>query len=127
MKKLILMLAVAFVISGCTKKEKGDKGDRGAAAGQFQTISGNVVSNDQTIFVPMLDASSNMVTVYLLDSSAAAELPYFLPAAGVNAFYVAGIGSVRIFNAQLAGALTYSIVVINPVSSAGLSGLSRLE
>ncbi len=108
MKKLII-LALALGCLGC-KGPAGKNGRDGASPiiKESKIITGSVISNDFTIYSYDIGDASQ-VSVYLSNGSQATELPYYLPAQGVNAFYIATTGSIRFVNCQLAGGTSYII------------------
>jgi hypothetical protein len=124
-------VALLSVFLFACKGEKGDTGDTGARgpsgpvssppnSPDILTFEGAVTSNDQFVFIG--DTGDNYaISVYIGAGTSFSELPYFLPAQGVNAFFVAGGLQVEIFNAQLAGATNYRIVLVRSGASAGLS------
>lgn len=116
---------------GC-KGPKGEAGPPGAPAPagapvnapDILTFEGGVVGNLMFVSVP-LSTGEYSLSVYIGDAISFTELPYFLPAEGVNTYYLADTNSVDIYNAQLAGATRYRIVLVRINAAPGLS--DRLE
>jgi hypothetical protein len=115
MKKLMCVSMLMLLAVGCAKK--GDRGDTGIQGlrgpGTIEYISGPVGSNDFNVDDPRIGAASQ-VTVYLVNAGVYLESPYFLPASGVNTYYVGtpSLSRIQIVNASLAGASSYLIVLI---------------
>lgn len=114
MKKLVLLFLLASIGIGC-KGQKGDRGEAGlqgarGASGSFELISGAVSNNAFTVSDSRLSTASQL-TVYIGDAISLSELPYYLPASGVNTYFLfkPATDAVEIYNAQLAGASTYII------------------
>jgi hypothetical protein len=108
------MLSLLLISSVGCEKFKGDKGDVGPPGpGTMEVLTGVVVSNQFTIFDPKVK-QANQITVYIGDSNDMAELPYFIPSEGVNTYHLIdkSLSWVEIYNAQLAGAIQYTIVMI---------------
>lgn len=125
MRKITLFLAVlgAFSLVGCEKKgDKGDQGDPGP--GQITVYNGSITSNTQIISVAAL-TSNSLVSVYVGAGGEWSELPYFMPGAGINTYYISENYVVTIYNAQTAAATSYKIVVINDVSTSGISRIYK--
>lgn len=104
MKRLLLGLILAGTI-GC----RGPKGDD--APGSITSLTGIIYSDDFTVTNEALTPNAN-VFVAVGDEIHFTELPYYLPALGVNATYVLTRGSVQILNAKAAGAYTYKITIV---------------
>ena len=131
--RILLIIISMFSLNSC----KGDKGDAGPAgatgpagplpdpSAEILTLEGAVTSNDFTVAAP-LDSSSIAISVYVGDATDVAELPYWLPGSGVNTFFLARLGEVQIFNAVLAGAISYRIVIVRTATTSSLGGLERL-
>ena len=116
MKNVMAFVVCALVLMGCDKL-KGDKGDKGdPGPGRVQLITGAVSSNDFSVAVPVNPAVVGALHVFISDGSDWSELPYFLPASGVNTYFLytpgSTSGTVRILNGVLAGGTEYQIVVI---------------
>ena len=135
MKKKVVPFLVIFISLFLSLGCQGDKGDQGPPgpagplpdpSAEILTLEGIVASNDFTVAAP-LDSTSIAISVYVGDATDVAELPYYLPGFGVNAFFVARLGEVQIINALLAGANSYRIVIVRTASSSGLSGLEMLR
>lgn len=128
-----VLAVLIFALPACKgpKGETGNDGSRGPAgpsgpSGQIPnapdilTFEGNVTSNDQFVFIG--DTGTNYaLSVYIGAGSSYSELPYFLPAQGVNAFFIASGTQVELVNAQLAAATKYRIVLVRVGAAAGLS------
>lgn len=116
MKKVLAVAFLACLAMGC-KGEKGDKGDRGITgltgpSGSFELVSGSVSSNSFSVTDSRFSGVAQ-ITVYVGDATSLSELPYFLPASGVNTYFIfkPNTNTVEIYNAQLAGATIYIIAV----------------
>lgn len=116
MKKLLMVVLFGLVVVGC----KGKNGNDGAAGiqglrgpGTFEMLTGPVASDSFTVNDSRIEEAS-LITVYLFDGNFYVEMPYLLPAHGVNAFPVIDIDNnqISIVNGQLAGATSYLIVLI---------------
>jgi len=113
-----LMIAVALLaVVGC-KGPAGDKGDPGQAGipgrpgpGAFVFLNGSVSSNDFIVTDSRI-AQADQISVYLGDGTNNSQLPYFLPAVGINTFYLFRPGQVEIYNAMTAGATRYVVEII---------------
>ena len=115
MKKLLLLGCFSLLVMGCVKK--GEKGDAGMAGlrgpGSFEMLLGPVSSDNFTVTDSRI-SQAKQITVYLSDGTNLVEMPYFLPASGVNAFFIAApINSqIQIVNGVEADATSYVIVLI---------------
>lgn len=110
--KLTVLSLVSFLfLFGC-KGEKGETGARGPAGNTFELVTGSVPNNAFAVTDNRFINVSQM-SVYVGDGTSLSELPYYLPASGVNAYclYKPATHSVEIYNAQLAGATIYVIAV----------------
>ncbi len=133
MKKIIKVLPLICLLALGCKVKQGDQGPPGPAgplsdpSAEILTLEGVVTSNDFTVSAP-LDSTSIALAVYIQDSTGdVIELPVWVPASGVNALFLARTGEIQIINAQLAGAVSYRIVIIRePVGSSGLERLSGI-
>lgn len=111
MKKWLL---ICMVLVAC-KGKQGDKGDNGVQGlrgpGQIEIITGSVSGNDFNVFDSRI-SPSKQISVYLNSGGAAVEMPYFLPASGVNAYDVITPGKIEIVNGSIAGATGYTVILI---------------
>ena len=90
--------------------EDGKDGINGA--GTIQQITGGIFNNNFTVFDSRIKTTSN-ITVIIGGGGEWAELPYFLPASGVNTFFIIKSGSIQIINASLAGGTGYVVTIIS--------------
>jgi hypothetical protein len=117
MKRLMLVTLCLFLVS-CKGKDgaDGETGRPGSTGlpgtAEFTLYEGVVSSNAMLIPTPRMNSRSN-VSVYIGDSISFTELPYFLPASGINTYFTLFSASVSIINASTAGATRYRIVVMN--------------
>jgi len=97
---------------GCNKL-KGDRGDKGdPGPGRVYIITGPLSSNSQTVAHRDIRLPAN-IAVYLKDGIGfEAELPYYLPGLGMNAYALISEANVIIYNGLLAGANSFEIVVV---------------
>ena len=123
MKKLIVAGLLLVAVAGC-KGPQGSKGDAGSPGpGTITNYSGSITSDLQTVYIPAYDGGAGL-SVFIGDSTGMAELPYFMPGIGFNAYYIAQVGKVVLYNTMTAGGLTYKIMVIKGSSSAGIKSLT---
>lgn len=112
MRVLTLSLLLCLTLVSC-KGSKGETGPRGTdGASNIKVFSGSVSNNDFVIASSFFSQAKSG-SVYLSDGTTLTESPYFLPAQGVNTFWVMrpASGQVEIVNAALAGAVSYIIVI----------------
>lgn len=117
MKKKLMLLSIFTVLalSGCKLKgDRGDKGDQGP--GTIKIYSGPILSNVFDVTIPEIPTEIAQITAYIDNGSVWIELPFYIPAQGVNAYnYYApssNSGTMTFGNCQLAGALEWEVVVI---------------
>ena len=116
MKKLMIIISL-FMLASCKgpmgkQGERGDNGNTGLPGpGAFVFLNGNVISDDFVITDSRIN-QADQISVYLGDGTNAAQLPYYLPAKGINTFYVFRRSQVEIVNAQTAGATKYTVEII---------------
>lgn len=121
-----IVLSLLFLVS--CKGPKGEQGPVGPGAPSsapvnapdILTFEGVITGN--LMFVSVPSSGEYSLSVYIGDSISMTELPYFLPGEGVNTYYLADSNSVDIYNASLAGATRYRIVLVRIAASPGLSG-----
>lgn len=122
--KRMLMAGLLVLAVGC-KGPKGDQGPQGVAgpggAGKVDVIAGVVSSNFFRVTDSRIKTTSN-VTVLIGIGGSFVELPVFIPVDGVNSLAVVFNGYVEIYNAQLANASSYQIVILTPTPAALPSG-----
>lgn len=120
MRKLFL-ITILFLMPSCKLKgPQGERGETGAMGdpgpGAIRIYSGPVTSDDFTVTIPERPATIAQITIYVSDGSTFAELPYFLPAQGVNAFaiYRPGTisGTIQFVNLVRANTVQWQAVVI---------------
>jgi hypothetical protein len=116
MKKLmcVVLLCVASVSCKGPSGEKGDPGQAGLPGpgnGGFVFLNGAVTSDDFTITDSRIN-QANQIGVYVGDGSVATQLPFFMPALGMNCIYMLKNGQIEIFNAQKAGATKFVVEII---------------
>jgi len=117
MKKLILLLVLGLVATGCKKGEKGDQGDTGIQGlrgpGSIEILTGNVTS-DGFFVTDSRISNASQVSVYISVSSEYIQLPIYNIGGSFNVLYTVNptLGRVSIFNALSGSGATYVIVLI---------------
>jgi len=115
MKRSIIVIGILLMI-GC-KGPAGDRGQEGklgpTGPTQIAVVSQNVMGNYMVISDPRLNQASGIL-VYNANSGSVASLPYYLPAIGINTYYVwtPGNSVVEIYNSQSAGAAQVVVTII---------------
>jgi hypothetical protein len=125
MRYAVLLALSVFLLPSC-KGEKGDTGPSGINGNANVTeYSGFVTNNDFLVFVNG-NPDSYFVAVDIGDGTNYSQLPYFLPADGVNTFFLFRNGVVEIVNAQLAAATRYRIFLVARSATGSLSLFEHL-
>ena len=116
MKKVLLLLMLAVLMSGCAKKgDQGDKGDTGAPGDDAtaSTYEGSITSDHVTISIQELKKDEMpIVTVYVSDGSGEwLEIPCYNYLANNNVLAMISYGKIEIYNAYSGGQREYYIIV----------------
>lgn len=111
--KLYVSIVLLLITVGCKGKqgETGVQGLRGP--GSVEMLSGTVTSDAFSVSDPRI-GTAKQITVYMSAGGILIESPYFLPASGFNTYYIVtpGASKIDIYNASLASATGYLIVLI---------------
>ena len=112
MKKMIVIIAVLMFV-GCKGKqgEPGVQGIRGS--GSYEMLMG-AVNGDDFVVADSKIKQAAVSTVYINSTGEMTSLPYYLNGPDVNVYYTLNTndGTVRIYNANLAGATKYYISLV---------------
>lgn len=112
MRKALLLLVI-LMFAGC-KGKQGETGIQGARGpGSFEMLVGRVEGDDFTVTDSKISQSS-ISAVYINSTGEMTALPYYLNGFNANVYYTLNLndGTLRIYNANLAGATKYYISLV---------------